>query len=222
MNETTRSEYLIFLADGCNLISKFAFFNDDFLASCVSILKRMLNTVPSTVTLTDVIEPIALKPRFLQTDVVGENITFTGLLRIIDTDADVPDKVIVNVVPRSGACIDGTPCLFFEASNSEGWYQTGLYGTYPSFHVWQINASFPVSSGISAFTVDYVFANGSTVTNDNAGNNFPMPDDIIVSPNRTCLADGFSTNEISATVAVLNAERYDEVIFTGYIPFLLM
>ncbi|RYC59987.1 hypothetical protein CHU98_g6227 [Xylaria longipes] len=217
VNETTRSDYRVFTADGGNLISKLAASSNDYFSSCTSILERMLNTVPSTVTLTDVIEPTPLKPSWLQTDIVGSNISFTGSLRILDTDDEAPDQVIINIIPRSGSCSDATPCLSFETSDLGGLTIFGQYATSPSFKLYPIKASFPADLGISSFTVDYVYANGSTVVNSNGGDGFPFLDDIIVLPSRTCLG-GAARDAIQATVAVLNADRYDKVTFRGYIP----
>lgn len=64
-NETTRSDFRIFNADGGKVISQLADSNDYFLSTCTTMLGRMINTVPRSVKLTDVITPIAVKPRNL-------------------------------------------------------------------------------------------------------------------------------------------------------------
>lgn len=64
-NETTRSDFRIFNADGGKVISQLANSEDFFLSTCNTLLERMINTVPRGVKLTDIINPIAVKPRNL-------------------------------------------------------------------------------------------------------------------------------------------------------------
>lgn len=55
-----------------------------FANTCSTILAKMVNTVPSGVTLSDVIAPYELKPTNLQLNVAadGQNLDFTGELRV--------------------------------------------------------------------------------------------------------------------------------------------
>ncbi len=82
-NETTRSDARIFNSDGGVLIRKMAESNEFFLATCSQLVERMLNTVPSTVSLTDVIPPRAVKPQSLSVEVApdGETMTISGSIR---------------------------------------------------------------------------------------------------------------------------------------------
>jgi hypothetical protein len=54
-----------------------------FLDTCVKLLERMINTVPKTVTLSDVITPIEVKPinATLDFDMAG-NLIFSGYIRV--------------------------------------------------------------------------------------------------------------------------------------------
>jgi hypothetical protein len=48
---------------GLTTFTSFADSQDLFFSTCANLFERMLNTVPSGVTLTEVINPIAVKPR---------------------------------------------------------------------------------------------------------------------------------------------------------------
>lgn len=62
-NETTRSDFRIFASDGNQTISRFAANNEGFKATCGTLFEKMINTVPKTVTLSEVIKPIPVKPK---------------------------------------------------------------------------------------------------------------------------------------------------------------
>lgn len=82
-NETTRSDARIFNADGGSLIRKMAASNAFFLKTCGTLLARMLDTVPKSVTLSDVILPIEVKPsRLYATINTNGTMTVTGLVRV--------------------------------------------------------------------------------------------------------------------------------------------
>ncbi|KAK1238510.1 hypothetical protein MKX07_006656 [Trichoderma sp. CBMAI-0711] len=83
-NETTRSDFRIFNADGGNMISQMATSNDFFLDTCNTMFERMINTVPSNVKLTD-INPLDVKPRKLTVTVNDdETLSVTGVIRVVD------------------------------------------------------------------------------------------------------------------------------------------
>lgn len=75
-NLTTRSDHRIFSSDGGNLISRMAQDNDFYLSTCNSLLERMINTVPKEVQLTEVIDPIATKPDYIDIKVNEDGTLF--------------------------------------------------------------------------------------------------------------------------------------------------
>jgi hypothetical protein len=82
-NETTRSDFRIFNADGGKVISQLADSNDYFLSTCTTMLERMINTVPRSAKLTDVINPIDVKPRNLFITPNGDGTLFVnGFIRV--------------------------------------------------------------------------------------------------------------------------------------------
>src|SRR3569833_549116 len=61
-NDTTRSDFRIFTADGGEMIKQMASSSDFFYSACHTVLEKMINTVPKNVILTDPITPIPVKP----------------------------------------------------------------------------------------------------------------------------------------------------------------
>ncbi len=56
---------------------------DFFFSTCSSLLERMINTAPRGVTLTDIIEPIPVKPDNLDIDINRDGtMTVSGLVRV--------------------------------------------------------------------------------------------------------------------------------------------
>lgn len=61
-NESSRSDLRLYESDGNATMKVLGQSSDYFIKSCTSLLTRMIDTVPSAVTLTDVIDRIPLKP----------------------------------------------------------------------------------------------------------------------------------------------------------------
>jgi hypothetical protein len=61
-NVTTRSDARIFSSDGNKTMKAFAQSSSFFRSTCAALFARMLDTVPRGVALTEVIEPLSVKP----------------------------------------------------------------------------------------------------------------------------------------------------------------
>jgi hypothetical protein len=82
-NETTNSDARIFAADGNHTMRTFAQDPEFFSAQCESLLERMLNTVPKTVQLSDVIEPLPVKPHQLVLSLAANGtLAISGFIRV--------------------------------------------------------------------------------------------------------------------------------------------
>ncbi len=117
--ETSNSDLLVFSADG-NATMQSLSDNESFTTACKDILQRMIEVVPSSVTLSDPIEPIPIKPVAIQMTFDSSGaLTFTGEIRVLTSDRDdtnltvrlhyadhdgnIPsDNTIPTVVPISG------------------------------------------------------------------------------------------------------------------------
>ncbi len=82
-NQTTNSDFRIFNADGGSLISQMAASQDFYFETCNTLLGRMINTVPRNVTLTEVIEPVPVKPDNIFVDLSSNGtMTVRGDIRV--------------------------------------------------------------------------------------------------------------------------------------------
>jgi hypothetical protein len=82
-NTTTNSDARIFSADGNRTMQSFAMDPDFFVSRCGALLETMLNTVPAGVTLSDVIEPLVVKPHELRLFFTSTGgLTLSGNIRV--------------------------------------------------------------------------------------------------------------------------------------------
>ncbi|KAL6872280.1 heme peroxidase [Trichoderma longibrachiatum] len=181
-NETTRSDFRIFNADGGDMISQMATSNDFFLDTCNTMFERMINTVPSNVKLVDI------KPQENSTQIVDEIINGPGT------------RIFVHLKSRSG-----DPMLVAEATTSRG--QTGgcsYPNCGPSFTYYTFDPKIPTKHGISSFTVEVADSQtGRNESHDNGGAGFPLQSSITI--------DGINQMQLNLTAAVLYAESFTDV-----------
>jgi hypothetical protein len=108
-NETTRSDHRIFNSDGGKTIQKLADSNDYFLATCSSLLERLINTVPDAVELSEVIsEPIPVKPSSISANIdpLTGNMNLLGEIRVcLDLQLDA-----FNLVEVESHCLADIMC----------------------------------------------------------------------------------------------------------------
>jgi len=82
-NVSSRSDLRLYESDNNATIIKLANQGDVFFDTCVTLLQRMIETVPKGVELSDVVEPLPVKPinATLEFD-TEDNLIFTGYIRI--------------------------------------------------------------------------------------------------------------------------------------------
>ncbi|KAJ7186127.1 heme peroxidase [Mycena filopes] len=83
-NQTTNSDKRIFASDGNATMSAFAKSLDHFTSTCATLFARMLDTVPSDVKLTNVINPLPVKPSEVKLLLDGDTLKVSGLVRIFN------------------------------------------------------------------------------------------------------------------------------------------
>ncbi|KIK68410.1 hypothetical protein GYMLUDRAFT_153711 [Collybiopsis luxurians FD-317 M1] len=85
-NVTVRSDLRIYASDSNATMRELSTSPDHFISRCVALFSRMLDTVPSTTTLSDVITPLEVKPVNVTLDLVddedGVRIIFAGYIRV--------------------------------------------------------------------------------------------------------------------------------------------
>ncbi|KAF7367873.1 Peroxidase [Mycena sanguinolenta] len=92
-NETTNSDKRIFGSDGNATMLAFANSPEHFAATCADLFARMVDTVPNGVQLTEVIEPLPVKPANIKIDLDGDNIRFAGEVRFWNLP-DNPERTV--------------------------------------------------------------------------------------------------------------------------------
>lgn len=84
-NETSRSDLRLYESDGNKTMLQLYESGDGFQDTCVELLQRMINTVPSNVQLQPAITPALIKPINVTWDVTAEQqLVLSGKIRVID------------------------------------------------------------------------------------------------------------------------------------------
>ncbi|OTA94923.1 hypothetical protein M434DRAFT_29467 [Hypoxylon sp. CO27-5] len=212
-NETTRSDFRIFNADGGNLIRRMAESQQFFWDTCTTLLERMLNTVPKDVQLTDVIQPIQIKPNnlFITVNSNGTE-TVSGEVRIIEDGTTFSNReVLIHLKSRTGEAVPSSPIL---ARTQDGMQVYAFYNNMPNFTFYSFTTTVPTGIGVSSFDVQIKDGDTDT-TSTNGGQGFPIQDVLIVQQASTCTRLEFpstkSNNTLEITVAVRDDMEFDSV-----------
>ncbi|KAL7781786.1 heme peroxidase [Trichoderma afarasin] len=213
-NETTRSDFRIFNADGGDMISQMASSNDFFLNTCTTMFERMINTVPRDVKLTDVIKPLKIKPRKLSVTVNDDQtLSVSGFMRIVDDLIGANGtQVLIHLASRSGEALPvatGTTSQGLTAG-------CGYPNCGPSYTYFRFSSTIPANQGVSSFTVEIIDGStGKSTVYNNGGGGFPVSDAILpmfsLSSQSTITINGSDQLQLNLTAAVLNAELYTNV-----------
>ncbi|KAF7362631.1 Peroxidase [Mycena venus] len=117
-NDTTNSDKRIFASDRNVTMKSFADSPDLFTSTCATLFARMLDTVPSDVELTDVIEPLPIKPATVVLLLDGDKLQFSGFVRLFNQSDDSDQIRLVNLLwdDRSGETHNAT--LPFDRTSS--------------------------------------------------------------------------------------------------------
>ncbi|PTB44240.1 hypothetical protein M441DRAFT_66006 [Trichoderma asperellum CBS 433.97] len=213
-NETTRSDFRIFNADGGKVISQMAESENYFLSTCNALLERMINTVPRSVKLTDILHPYTVKPRNLFITPNADGTVFaTGFIRIINTTVDATkSQVLIHPTSRSGKLLPVTTGI----RNNRLTASCSYPNCGPDFIYYQFNTTISAKDGISSFTVEIVDdASGKTIVYENGGSGFPFSDAIqpvfSLSNQSVITVDKVDYTQLNITALVLNAEDFSDV-----------
>ncbi|KAI0095735.1 heme peroxidase [Hypoxylon sp. NC0597] len=212
-NETTRSDFRIFNADGGDMIRRMADSQRFFWDTCTTLLERMLNTVPKDVQLTDIIQPIRIKPNnlFITVNANGTE-TISGEVRVIEDGTTSSNReVLIHLKSRSGEAIPSSP---IRAQTLDGMQVYAFYNNMPNFTFYSFTTTVPTAIGVSSFDVQIKDGDTDT-TSTNGGQGFPIQDALIVQQASTCTRLEFtnskSNNTLEITVAVRDDMEFDSV-----------
>ncbi|CCC09943.1 hypothetical protein SMACR_02523 [Sordaria macrospora] len=170
---------------------------ENFRNVCKTVLQKMIDTVPSGVTLTDPIAPYAVKPVDMQLTLNsgGSSFLLTGYIRVRTTNraSGAIKNIKMTWKDRNGGCASGS-CSYTATVQGAG---TGFDDT---FEFYPISTNIPASSGISSFTVTINLNDGTSESYDNNGNSYPLSDAIILQKPQSCLLQTSGALTVSALV----------------------
>ncbi|KAI0839932.1 heme peroxidase [Hypoxylon sp. FL0890] len=212
-NETTRSDFRIFNADGGSLIRKMAESQRFFWDMCTTLLERMLNTVPKDVHLTDVIQPIPIKPNnlFITVNSNGTE-TVSGEVRILEDGTTSSNRdILIHLKSRNGEEVPSSPIT---AITLDGMKVYAYYNNMPNFTFYTFTTTVPTTVGVSSFDVQ-IKDGDKDITSTNGDQGYPMQDALIVQQASTCTKLEFigtrSNNTLQVTAAVRDDMEFDSV-----------
>lgn len=207
-NDTTNSDKRVFGADGNQTMNELADATV-FQAKCADIFARMIDTVPSDVTLGDPLDPIDIKPYITLMALNSDGkIDFQGRIRVrvtTSTGRDYNDLgVNLTYVDRTGA--SSPDVITTTRGTFQGGTSSGLNGE--AFAWFEFATVLSPDSGISSFDVQLkTVSTGESTTFDNAGHGFPVQDTILYQQSQSCV--NITDNDGTATITVSAAVRLD-------------
>ncbi|KAF7363106.1 Peroxidase [Mycena venus] len=189
-NITTRSDFRIFSSDG-NVTMQSLASPDNFNQVCADLIGRMIDTVPSTVTLTDPIEPIDFKVWNTLLFPQGGSLAFLATLRIIDTG--VNRTVTMFWKERTGTFCPPAGCSVpsFQVTTDSASFLATLKGV-TAFKLHSFNAAIDLTTSISQFWFEVNDNDGSApFIVDNNGVNYTIDQDVVLfDPRRSSFTIG--------------------------------
>ncbi|KAJ6469008.1 heme peroxidase [Mycena vitilis] len=211
-NISTRSDLRIFSSDNnatMKRLSEPLIFNQ----VCSDLIARMIDTVPSNVNLTDVVEPIDYKVSDTMLFPQGGSLAFLATLRIIDNrplllSFRAPNKTVTmfwkerqgSACPQTGCSVDLLQLDYLTASTY------GLVKGYVQFEYYRFNASIPLKTSISHFWFEVDFKNGSApLIVDNHGANYTIEQDVLLFDPRRSKYTNAGTTIVAAVKGALPA-----------------
>ncbi|KZL71724.1 WSC domain containing protein [Colletotrichum tofieldiae] len=212
LDGTTKNPLVFTMGSARNMNSDFKVFNSDnatmramadnaaFKSVCKTVFEKMVNTVPSGVTLTDAIKPYTVKPVELQLSLASAStLQLNGFIRVRTSEIplDTIAGLTINYKTRDGSSTCGSSNCVFTLS------VLGISrGLEDNFAWFPITQTFPVSTGISSFTVTINKKDGSSTLFNNNGNSYSLQDGIFLQQPQSCLQQ--TAGDATFVVAVRN------------------
>ncbi|KAJ3784363.1 heme peroxidase [Lentinula aff. detonsa] len=220
-NVTTRSDFRIFSSDG-NVTMQSFLSSDTFNETCGTLIQRMINTVPSGVTLTEPIsEPfdyVVSEPLFSYRN---GTLSMATTLRVINP-SDNPSRTITLLwADRQGSSCPSTGCTSPSTSSQQVVFSLigniqGLTGTRYSF-----NATINATTSLSKFWFEINENDGSDpVVVDNGGSGFVIEQDAIFIDNSRSenLFLSSSFTDIRKVIVAVRGDASSSVSITTFDP----
>ncbi|KAK4670179.1 uncharacterized protein QC763_209370 [Podospora pseudopauciseta] len=193
------SDFKVFNSDGNATISTMTS-PSAFQSICQTVLQKMIDVVPSTVTLTPPIAPYTVKPQDMQLTLQsgGASFLLTGKIRVRTTE--IPGSTVTNLVLTWKDRNGGNSCGSLSSCSTTATLQGIANGFDDTFAFFPIEATIPTSSGISSFTITINRNDGSSQTFDNNGNTYPLSDAVVLQKTQSCLLQTSGQLTVAAVV----------------------
>ncbi|KAK0615933.1 heme peroxidase [Bombardia bombarda] len=195
------SDTKVFNADG-NVTMKALASVEAFTSICQTVLQKMIEVVPTGVTLTSPITPYMVKPVGMQLTLNpgGSTLLLTGYIRVLTTN--LPTSSITNLVLTWKDRTGGNNCGSSGSCSTTATLQGVGRGFDDTFGFFPISTIIYASAGISSFTVTINLSDGTSQFYDNNGNSYPLTDAIILQKPQSCLLQ--TTGALTASALVRN------------------
>ncbi|KAJ7685789.1 heme peroxidase [Mycena polygramma] len=176
LNDTTNSDKRIFASDGNVTMNAFAKSPELFASTCATLFARMLDTVPRDVQLTDVIEPLPVKPANIVFLLDGDSLKFSGLVRLFN-QSDDPSRTVTLLWDDHTNTTSSNNSVVLQADHTSTAMGGRVQSSWYSFG----QLSLDPAAGITTMRFD---VNGKVEDQDGAG--FALQDGVVFS-STSCL-----------------------------------
>ncbi|KAL8855582.1 MAG: hypothetical protein Q9178_007774 [Gyalolechia marmorata] len=205
------SDLLVFNSDNNATITTMA--DPTFFANtCKTLLQKMIDVVPSSVTLTDPIVPYDVKPVALQLTLQGggSEIEFAGEIRVRTTARPASQISSVQVVYKDRTGGGSTSITATQKGTAAGFDD--------SFTFYAFSARIPSQSSISSFNVLLTLASGATESYDNNGSGYPMQDNVMLQTPQSCVTDSNGMKLLTVAAAVRSPATTANLVLSLKVP----
>ncbi|KAK2596582.1 hypothetical protein N8I77_013463 [Diaporthe amygdali] len=174
-NITTRSDLRLYESDGNATMQSLYDMGDAFVGTCVDLMGRMINTVPSGVKLEAPISPMEVKPINVTFDIDSRGkLEFSGKIRVLTSAGDIAPPIQVSLVANDS----DYGLITLESEPGTG---SSVYGNTTYYSL-----SIPVDQD-KAYTALKVGGIGAPPTT------FPVQNDVFMVPSQTTI-EGMKVN----------------------------
>ncbi|KAJ7695493.1 heme peroxidase [Mycena rosella] len=212
LNQTMASDRRVFGADN-NVTMQSMSTADSFSSTCVTIFDKMLNTVPSSVTLTDEIALLPVKVSAVQLTVGTTQMQFQASVRIIQSSTSTTVKMYwCDRYGDAANCTSGLKRFAAPGSSS-----TVASPTSNAMNVtlkkYQFVVPIDASQSVAKFWFVVDYGNGTTLVADNGGGDYVVDQDDVLWVPRLSTAKSVLTGQSGTlvTAAVKNTSTPSRV-----------
>ncbi|KAK7038720.1 hypothetical protein VNI00_010604 [Paramarasmius palmivorus] len=227
-NTTTNSDGRIFSSDG-NVTMQGLSSRDTFMQTCSDLIERMINTVPSTVTLTDVLDPFDYKTGKARLTVSNDtgNLVLGTTLRLLNSTENPNRQVKIVWLDRRGSSCPPAGCTqaHTDATSVGNFFLEKSHRTTALQYEWAIELNATNSISKFWFEIDEQDGSEPTLVQNDDGEGYVIDqDDVLYDVTRSKLY--FDSNQIPIGSDIVIAVRDSEVpnakiSLKGFNPFIV-